>query len=115
MNHVHVYDMRGRCIRSVPIGDAASPADAATAVGASGALRKALLDLGFVLREWHDEEQAGLAITGDEQFVVRVKSVGMQRDMLPFGLRRTVEMIEREGVAINRFEAWLMEDLDKTA
>ena len=124
-DHVHVYDMKGRCIRSAPLRNDAANIDAASEMGASVALRRTLLDLGFVLREWECTDRGGTAVhavtpghlrvTHDDQtadketFLVRIKSDPMQRDMRKGGVTMHLETVRKHGAPIDLLDAWVLE------
>lgn len=124
-DHVHVYDMKGRCIRSTPLRNDAPNDDAASEIGATVALRRTLLDLGFVLREWDRAELGGTAVhavtpghlrvsqedqTADkETFLVRIKSDPMQRDMRRGGVTMHLESVRRNGATVDLLDAWVLE------
>lgn len=104
-DHVHVYEMHGRCIRSAPMREMRGPDDQAAADGVPAGLRRALLDMGFLLRDWSRTENAGLVSTKEQSYIVRVKPAGLMRDMR--STKDTLEAIRESGVPIDGLEAWI--------
>jgi len=107
-NHVHVYDMRGRCLRSVPLAEGAADAAPDARVPASPALRRTLLECGLVMTDWDRVERAGLVSQSGVAAIVRIKSDGMQRDMRSGGVTAMMDTIRRDGASIDVHDAWVL-------
>jgi hypothetical protein len=99
VRHLHFYTMKGRATSSMAIGGRALDPDFADVLSAR--VQFQIMEHGYSLRTWNEEEQAGLAVGGDQQFVLRVKSDGVVRDMRPGGIPRVLETIRRNGVDVD--------------
>lgn len=93
-DHLHLYDGRGRCTRSVELrGDMTRQA-----AGLPYAVVRALDTLGYAPREWSEDERAGVATAYEETYVFRIKSDPMQRDMRAGGITAIMADIRRTAV-----------------
>lgn len=98
-DHLHIYSTKGRCITSLPLEmrtlTAAIPATDQSRVS------YASYPLGYPLTWWHTEERAGLATTRDgETMILRIKSTGIVRDMLPAGVTALMDAMRKEGFEV---------------
>ena len=107
-DHVHVYDMQGRCLRSVPLAGGGPDAEAGARVCAPPSVRRTVLELGLVLTDWEPGERVGLASQSGVAAIVRIKPDGMQRNMRAAGVTAMVEDIRRTGASIDAHDAWLL-------
>ena len=98
-DHLHVYSAKGRCITSVPLGMARLTSE----IPATDQSRVsyASYPMGYPLVWWHADERAGLSTTRDgETMILRIKSTGVVRDMLPAGVTALMDAMRKEGFEV---------------
>ena len=105
-DHLHLYDMTGRCVAS----GAVTRDPAGIAPCAEPGVRPALLDLGFTLSGWNATGRGGFAMKNGVRHIVRIKSDPMRRDMRAGGVTMTCKALEEGLAEVDPFTAWMTAD-----
>lgn len=98
-DHLHIYNARGRCITSVPLSERTLTSD----IPATDQSRVsyASYPMGYPLVWWNTDERAGLSTCQDgETMILRIKSTGIVRDMLPAGVTSLMNAMRRDGFEV---------------
>lgn len=99
--HLHIYDLRGRCIHSAP-----SRGDTERLRGdVPVAFLRALRESGFTATAWHADDNAGLATQHGHEYLFRVKPDAIRHDMRPGGAGAAIAAIRNDGVAVSLSDA----------
>ena len=81
--YLHIYTTKGRCISSVRLVE--RTIDSSVEVTLPSIIQFQLISAGYCLKQWNEEEKAGIATSNGVEYILRVKSDSVARDMLPAG------------------------------
>lgn len=99
-DHLHIYTTTGRCTYSHPLGERAIVSE--IEVMDSSRLQFQLMSMGYALTLWNAEDRSGIAISGGVEYILRIKSTGLVRDMLPAGVTQTMRDIRAKAQEVDR-------------